>query len=277
MRLQIVDTGYFKLDGGAMFGVVPKSIWNTLNPADSDNMCTWAMRSLLIENGHSLILVDAGIGTKQSEKFFGYYHLHGEATLCSSLKKAGYEVADVTDVFLTHLHFDHVGGAVERRAETLAPTFPRARYWSNAAHWKWATEPNPREKASFLKENILPLQESGQLSLLNNQGKDFVGFEYLCVDGHTEKMMLPKISYKGRTLVFASDLIPSVGHIPLPYLMSYDVRPLVSMAEKKDFLQAAASEKWVLVLQHDPIHECCTVKFSEKGVVLDETFSLQQV
>lgn len=260
-----------------MFGVVPKSIWQKLNPADDANMCTWAMRSLLVEAGGSLVLVDTGIGNKQSEKFFSYYSLHGEDTLLGSLKKAGYGTSDLTDVFLTHLHFDHVGGAVKRDGDTLLPTFPNARYWSNAAHWEWASHPNPREKASFLAENFQPLQQSGQLSFVDQSGTDFPAFDYLCVDGHTEKMMLPRISYKGRTLVFVSDLLPSVGHIPLPYLMAYDVRPLTTMTEKKTFLHTAAAEKWVLVLQHDPLHECCTVKFSEKGIVLDETFALREL
>jgi glyoxylase-like metal-dependent hydrolase (beta-lactamase superfamily II) len=271
MQLHVINNGFFKLDGGAMFGVVPKSIWNKLNPADENNMCTWATRSLLVQNGNTLTLIDTGIGNKQNAKFLTHYYLHGKESLLGSIAKAGYTPADVTDVFLTHLHFDHVGGAVSRMGEKLIPTFPNARYWSNTSQWDWAVSPNPREKASFLKENIVPLQESGQLLFTNSSQAPL---DFLCVDGHTEKMMLPKIEYKGKTLVFVSDLIPSVGHIPLPYLMAYDVRPLVTMQEKKEFLHAAAIDKWVLIFQHDPKHECCTVKFSEKGVVVDEIFPL---
>jgi len=277
MRLYLLETGYFKLDGGAMFGVVPQSIWKNLNPSDSNNMCTWAMRSLLLETEKSLILIYTGIGTKQSEKFFSYYYLHGKDSLIASLNERGFGPEQITDVFLTHLHFDHVGGATKREGENLVPTFSNATYWSNEAHWSWAENPNPREKASFLKENFLPILENGQLSFLNNSGQDFPAFYYLCMDGHTEKMMLPSILFKGKRVVFVSDLIPSLGHIPLAYLMAYDVRPLVTMQEKKAFLQAAAAENWILVFQHDPVHECCTVKFSEKGVVVDETFKLEDV
>lgn len=277
MRLHLLDTGYFKLDGGAMFGVVPQSIWKNLNSPDSNNMCTWAMRSMLLETEGSLILIDTGIGDKQSEKFFSYYYLHGHDSLLGSLAKKGFGPEQITDVFLTHLHFDHVGGAVKREGERLVPTFSNAIYWSNEAHWSWADNPNPREKASFLKENFLPILENGQLSFLNNTGQDFPAFYYLTVDGHTEKMMLPSILYRGRRIVFVSDLIPSVGHIPLAYLMAYDVRPLLTMQEKKSFLQAAAAEKWVLAFQHDPVHECCTVKFTEKGVVVGETFKLEEI
>lgn len=277
MQVHVLDTGFFKLDGGAMFGVVPQSIWKKLNPPDDNNMCAWAMRSLLLEADNRLILIDTGIGGKQDEKFFSHYYLHGDATLLSSLGKVGLSPTQITDVFLTHLHFDHVGGAVTREAEKLVPSFPKATYWSNETHWEWATHANPREKASFLTDNIAPIQESGQLSFLNNSGKDFAAFDYLCMDGHTEKMMLPSFLYENRRIVFVSDLLPSVGHIPLPYIMSYDVRPLVTMDEKKKFLHLAAQEKWILVLQHDPIHECCTVKFSEKGVVLDETLRLSEL
>jgi glyoxylase-like metal-dependent hydrolase (beta-lactamase superfamily II) len=275
MQIHVIDNGLFKLDGGAMFGVVPQSIWKKLNPPDNNNMCTWAMRSLLIEVGNSLTLIDTGIGDKQNEKFFSHYHLHGSGTLISSIQKAGFQDSDITNVFLTHLHFDHVGGAVSKIGETFQPTFTNANYWSNKSHWESATNPNPREKASFLKENILPLQESGQLKFVENSV--FSLFDFIMVDGHTEKMMLPKIEYKNQTIVFVSDLIPSIGHIPLPYLMAYDIRPLLTMDEKKTFLQQAATNNWVLVFQHDPITECCTVKFSEKGVVLNETFRLSDI
>ena len=275
MHIHVIDNGLFKLDGGAMFGVVPQSIWKKLNPPDENNMCTWAMRSLLMEVGNSLTLIDTGIGNKQNAKFFSHYHLHGSGSLHTSIKKAGFQNSDITDVFLTHLHFDHVGGAVSKTGETFQPTFTNANYWSNKSHWESATNPNPREKASFLKENIEPLQESGQLKFIENSS--FSLFDFITVDGHTEKMMLPKIGYKNRTIVFVSDLIPSIGHIPLPYLMAYDIRPLLTMDEKKAFLQQAATNNWILFFQHDPIIECCTVKFSEKGIVLSETFRLSDI
>lgn len=275
MQIHVIDNGLFKLDGGAMFGVVPQFIWKKQNPPDENNLCTWAMRSLLIQDNKHLTLIDTGIGNKQEAKFFSHYHLHGSGSLLGSIHKIGIHVSDITDVFLTHLHFDHVGGAVSRTGTQLHPTFDNAKYWSNASHWHWATNPNPREKASFLKENILPLQESGQLNFAENI--HFEPFDYLLMDGHTEKMMLPKIKYRNKTIVFVSDLIPSVAHIPLPYLMSYDVRPLTTMEEKKDFLHQAAQNNWILFFQHDPFVECCTVKFSEKGVVVDDTFPLSDV
>ena len=270
MQLYLLDTGLFKLDGGAMFGVVPQSIWKKLNAPDEDNMCTWAMRSLLIEDNNQITLVDTGIGNKQDPKFFKHYFLHGNGSLSGSMQKAGCSEKDINHVFLTHLHFDHVGGAISRIDEQLTPTFSKANYWSNESHWEWATNPNPREKASFLQDNILPIKNSGQLRFTNQEV--FNLFEYIEVDGHTEKMMLPKISYKNMVLVFVSDLIPSAGHIPLAYIMSYDVRPLLTMSEKRAFLEEAAKNNWILVFQHDPIIECCTVKFSERGIVIDETF-----
>lgn len=275
MHIHVIDNGLFKLDGGAMFGVVPQSIWKKLNPPDENNLCTWAMRSLLVEIGDSLSLIDTGIGNKQTDKFFSHYHLHGSGSLLSSIQKAGFRDSDITDTFLTHLHFDHVGGAVSKKGETFQPTFTNANYWSNKSHWEWAINPNPREKASFLKENILPIQESGQLKFVENSV--FNLFDFITVDGHTEKMMLPKIEYKNKTIVFVSDLIPSIGHIPLPYLMAYDIRPLLTMDEKKAFLQQAATNNWILFFQHDPIVECCTVKFSEKGIVPNETFRLSEI
>ncbi|MEZ0539906.1 MBL fold metallo-hydrolase [Fibrella arboris] len=270
MTVQTIDTGFFKLDGGAMFGVVPKPLWQKKNPADEQNRCNWAMRCLLIESGNRLILVDTGIGTKQDEKFFGHYALNGDATLLSSIQKAGYSVSDITDVLLTHLHFDHVGGAVERVGETLRPTFPAASYWTHPAHWEWAVRPNPRERASFLRENILPLQQSGQLRFVNDTYLNVPGLELLYVDGHTEKMALPKLTLGEQTVVFCADLIPSAGHLPLPYVMSYDVRPLLTMTEKEQLLAQAAAENWVLVFEHDPVIEAATVHQTEKGVTIRE-------
>jgi glyoxylase-like metal-dependent hydrolase (beta-lactamase superfamily II) len=281
MQLHVIDTGFFKLDGGAMFGVVPKTLWQRTNPADENNMCTWAMRCLLVEDGDRLMLIDNGIGSKQDSKFFNYYHLHGDASLEGSLKKAGFSTMDVTDMFLTHLHFDHCGGGVrwtDREQKIPELTFPRARYWSNEAHWQWATQPNAREKASFLTENLQPMQESGQLNFIPLEGPiPLQEVEVLFVDGHTDKQMLPKLRYKDRTLVFMADLLPSSSHVPLPYVMGYDVRPLLTMDEKQQILQQAADEEWILFLEHDPLHECCTVKHTEKGIRLAETFRLQDV
>jgi len=282
MKLHVLNTGFFKLDGGAMFGVVPKAIWQKTNPPDENNMCTWAMRSMLIEDGERLILIDAGIGDKQSEKFFSHYYLHGDDSLHGNLKKLGFSAEDVTDVFLTHLHFDHCGGAITRVGENqYAPAFKNATFWSNEKHWKWATEPNPREKASFLKENIQPIQESGQLKFVDRTGDFskhiFNHVDALFVDGHTESQMLPHIQYKGKTIVFMADLLPSVGHIPLPYVMGYDTRPLITLDEKAKFLQRAADEEFVLFLEHDGVNECCTVQHTEKGIRLKETFNLNEL
>ena len=282
MKLHVLNTGMFKLDGGAMFGVVPKSIWQKTNPADEYNMCTWAMRSLLVEEGNRLILIDAGIGDKQSEKFFSHYYLHGEDSLHGNLKKLGFKADDVTDVFLTHLHFDHCGGAINRVGENhFEPAFKNASYWSNENHWEWATNPNPREKASFLKENILPIQESGQLKFVQRIGdfteKAFDNMGVLFVDGHTESQMLPHISYKGKTIVFMADLLPSVGHIPLPYVMGYDTRPLITLEEKAKFLKRAADDEFVLYLEHDGVNQCCTLEHTDKGIRLKETFNLNEL
>lgn len=277
MKLHVINTGLFKLDGGAMFGVVPKSIWQKSNPADEANMCTWAMRCLLIEDGDKLILIDNGIGNKQDAKFFSHYYLHGGDSLVRSIRRAGFSETDVTDMFLTHLHFDHCGGSVQRVEDKLELTFPNAQYWSNADHWKWATEPNPREKASFLKENILPIQESGQLKFTDPQQSPFSQFKILYVSGHTDKMMVPMISYKGKTLCFMADLLPSVGHIPLPYVMGYDTRPLLTLAEKETFLNEAVDNQYVLFFEHDAVNECCTVTRTEKGVRLDRTFRLEEL
>ncbi|NOS91465.1 MAG: MBL fold metallo-hydrolase [Cyclobacteriaceae bacterium] len=277
MRLHVIDTGYFKLDGGAMFGVVPKSLWKKTNPSDENNLCSWAMRCLLIEDGNQLILIDNGIGTKQDEKFLSHYDLHGDGELIASIRKAGYSESDITDMFLTHLHFDHCGGGVKRVGDQLKLTFSNATYWSNEAHWKWATQPNAREKASFLKENILPMQESGQLKFVNPSSSPFSQMDIFSASGHTDQMMIPKIKYKDKTICFMADLLPSVSHVPLPYVMGYDTRPLITMEEKAAFLDEAATNQYVLFLEHDPYHECCTVKHTEKGVRLDRTFSLQEV
>lgn len=276
MNLYTIETGLFKLDGGAMFGVVPKSIWQKTNPADDRNLCTWAMRCLLIEDGDRLILIDNGIGDKQDAKFLGHYDLHGEDTLDQSLAARGFSKDDITDVFLTHLHFDHCGGSIVRENGKLRPAFKNASYWSNEQHWDWAVYPNEREKASFLKENILPIQESGQLKFIDESQKQpfhdeiEIRFAY----GHTDAMMLPSIKYKEHTIVYMADLLPSVGHIPLPYVMAYDMFPMKTLTEKKAFLQEAAAQNYILYLEHDPLNECCTVQETEKGVRLKETFKL---
>jgi glyoxylase-like metal-dependent hydrolase (beta-lactamase superfamily II) len=277
MNLHVIHTGNFKLDGGAMFGVVPKTLWERTNPADENNLCSWSMRCLLVEQGEQLVLIDNGIGNKQSDKFFSHYYLHGEQSLMGSLQHAGFKPDDITDMFHTHLHFDHCGGGVLQTGEnSYELAFPKARYWSNRDHWKWATEPNAREKASFLTENIHPIEESGHLFFVGEESP-FTNIDLITVDGHTDKQMLPKISYKGHTIVFVADLLPSVGHIPLPYVMGYDTRPLITLQEKAAFLKEAADRKYVLFLEHDPVHECCTVMHTDKGVRLDETFPLADI
>ncbi|SEV98898.1 MBL fold metallo-hydrolase [Chitinophaga arvensicola] len=279
MKLYTIETGFFKLDGGAMFGVVPKTIWNKLNPADENNLCSWAMRCLLIEDGNRLILVDNGIGDKQDAKFFSHYYLHGDATLDKSLAAHGFHRDDITDIFLTHLHFDHCGGSIIRQGDKLVPAFKNATYWSNEDHWKWATQPNDREKASFLKENILPIQESGQLKFIDHlEGVNFIdNFQIRFANGHTDAMMLPQISYKGKTIIYMADLLPSIGHIPLPYVMAYDMFPLKTLQEKKSFLQEAAEKEYILYFEHDPVHECCVLQQTEKGIRAGETFALSSL
>jgi glyoxylase-like metal-dependent hydrolase (beta-lactamase superfamily II) len=277
MKLHVINTGFFKLDGGAMFGVVPKSIWQKTNPPDSNNLCNWAMRCLLIEDGDRLILIDNGIGDKQDAKFFGHYHLHGSDTLSKSIHDAGFSENDITDMFLTHLHFDHCGGGVRFHEGKLELTFKNAKYWTNENHWQWATEPNPREKASFLKENLLPMKESGHLSFIKSGEKSPLLFEIEYVSGHTESMMIPMIRYKDKTICYMADLLPSIGHIPLPYVMSYDTRPLITLKEKEQFLNRAADENFILFMEHDPVHECCTVARTEKGIRLDKTFQLNEI
>ncbi len=277
MNLHVIDTGFFKLDGGAMFGVVPKSIWQKSNAPDERNLCNWAMRCLLIEDGDRLILIDNGIGEKQDAKFLSHYYLNGDANLRRSLHDLSFAEDDVTDMFLTHLHFDHCGGGVKKTDGSFQLTFGNATYWSNPDHWKWATQPNAREKASFLSENILPMKESGQLRFIEGETSPFPGIDILLVSGHTDKMMIPRIRYKDRTICFMADLLPSVGHIPLPYIMGYDTRPLLTMEEKGRFLNEAADQHYILFFEHDPVHECCTVKHTEKGVRLDETFRLKDL
>jgi glyoxylase-like metal-dependent hydrolase (beta-lactamase superfamily II) len=284
MNLYPINSGNFKLDGGAMFGVVPKSIWQKTNPADTNNLIDIAARSLLIEDGNRLILIDTGMGNKQSDKFFGYYYLWGNDTLDGSLKAKGFHRDDITDVFLTHLHFDHAGGCIEWNKDRTGyqPVFKNAHYWSNKDHWQWAIEPNRREKASFLKENILPIENSGQLKFTalpdSNLLKDSaLGFDILFADGHTDKQMIPLINYKGKTIAFMADLLPTVGHLPLPYVMGYDTRPLLTLNEKESFLNLAADKNFYLFLEHDAHNEIITVKHTEKGVRLNETYTTQEI
>ena len=283
MKIHVLNTGFFKLDGGAMFGVVPKSLWSRTNPADENNMCSWALRSLLIEDGDRLMLIDTGMGDKQSDKFFSHYYLHGSDSLDKNLNKLGFSKDDITDVFLTHLHFDHCGGSVvwNEQKNGYRPNFKNATYWSTENHWEWAINPNGREKASFLKENILPIQESGQLKFIKNEGQltknVFNNIDVLFVDGHTENMMIPHIKYQGKTLVFMADLLPSVGHLPLPYVMGYDTRPLTTLKEKGAFLSFAEKNDYVLFLEHDSVNECCTLKNTEKGVRLDRCFDFNEL
>uniref|UniRef100_UPI0040472E94 MBL fold metallo-hydrolase n=1 Tax=Polaribacter sp. TaxID=1920175 RepID=UPI0040472E94 len=279
MKIYPIETGNFKLDGGAMFGVVPKSLWQRTNPADANNLISMSMRCLLIEDGKRLILVDTGLGSKQSDKFFGYYDLFGDFSLDHSLQTHGFHRDDITDVFLTHLHFDHCGGAIQWNSNKTGyePAFKNAKFWSNENHWQWATEPNPREKASFLKENILPIQESGQLNFVKGNGMDQLGFEVLFMDGHTEKQMLPKLRIGDQTLVFMADLLPTVGHIPLPYVMGYDTRPLLTLHEKEMFLNEAADNNYLLFLEHDAYNTICSVEHTEKGVRLQKIFQFSDI
>lgn len=285
MEIYPIEAGNFKLDGGAMFGVVPKTIWNKTNPADANNLIDMAARCLLIEDGDKLILIDTGMGDKQSEKFFGYYNLWGDESIDRSLKKVGFHRDDITDIFLTHLHFDHCGGCIQWNKERTGyePAFKNARFWSNKEHWEWATNPNAREKASFLKENILPMQQSGKLHFLERETSqnflqsDYFNFGVFFADGHTDKQMIPHIKYKDKTLVFMGDLLPTAGHIPLPYVMGYDTRPLITLDEKEWFLNQAADNNYYLFLEHDAHNQIITVKHTEKGVRLDQTFTFNEL
>ncbi|MBE7629256.1 MBL fold metallo-hydrolase [Tenacibaculum piscium] len=279
MQIFSIETGNFKLDGGAMFGVVPKTIWQKTNPADGNNLISMSMRCMLVQNGNRLTLIDTGIGNKQSDKFFGYYAMFGDFSLDTSLAKHGFHRDDITDVFLTHLHFDHCGGVIQWNTDKTGymPAFKNAKVWSNQEHWKWATQPNPREKASFLKENIQPIQENGQLNFIQKNQQNQLDFEVLFMDGHTEKQMLPKIQYQGKTIVFMADLLPTVGHIPLPYIMGYDTRPLLSIEEKRIFLNQAADKEFYLFLEHDAYNEVITVKHTEKGVRLKERYKFTDI
>jgi len=295
MKLYTINTGYFKLDGGAMFGVVPKSIWNKINPGDENNMCPWALRCLLIEDEKRLILIDTGMGDKQDAKFFSHYYLHGDDTLDKSLGRHGFHRDDITDVFLTHLHFDHCGGSIKRDGEKLIPSFKNATYWSNKEHWDWAINPNEREKASFLKENILPIEESGQLKFLanepgqsGNEGSNVIvgslpsvsfsdTITIRFVNGHTKDMMLPQLKYKDKTIVFMADLLPSAGHTPIPYVMAYDMFPVTTLNEKKSFLKEAVENDYILFFEHDPVYECCTLQQTEKGIRSKDYFKLGEI
>ena len=283
MKIYPLNTGDFKLDGGAMFGVVPKTMWSKTNPADENNMCNWSMRCLLIEDGKRLMLIDAGIGDKQTEKFFSHYYLHGTDSLEGNLNALGFGKDDVTDVFLTHLHFDHCGGAIQWNKEHTGfePVFKNAQFWSTENHWKWAIEPNAREKASFLTENIQPIHESGQLKFIERTGNftanAFLDMDVLFVDGHTDSMMIPHIRYQGKTIVFMADLLPSVGHIPLPFVMGYDTRPLITLDEKAKFLNSACDNEYILFLEHDSVNECCTLERTEKGIRLKDTMRFSEI
>ncbi len=284
MQLYPIESGNFKLDGGAMFGVVPKSLWNRTNPADSDNMIDIAARCLLVENGNRLTLIDTGMGNKQSDKFFGYYYLWGDNSIDKSLKKYGFHRNDITDVFMTHLHFDHCGGSVQWNEDKTGyePAFKNASYWSNKDHWNWATQPNNREKASFLKENIIPMEESGQLKFTSLPEKDLllnseIGFDLFFANGHTDKQMIPMIKYHDKTIVFMADLLPTAGHLPLPFVMGYDTRPLLTLDEKEKFLNLAADKNFYLFLEHDAHNQIITVEHTEKGVRLKDVYTSQEI
>ena len=289
MKLYTIETEYFKLDGGAMFGVVPKTIWGKLNSADEKNLCNWAMRCLLIEEGNKLILIDNGCGNKQSEKFFSYYYLNGEFTLNSSLQKLGFSKDDITDVVLTHLHFDHCGGSIDKVGNKLLPAFKNATYWSCETHWNWAVQPNERERSSFLKENILPIKESGQLKFVEEKKLNSSAvvpqisssiipqLSFRLVNGHTEAMMLPQINYNGKIIVFVADLLPSSFHIPVSYVAGYDMFPMTTMNEKKFFLKEALDNNYTLFFEHDPFYECCNLQQTEKGIRPEKFFKLNEI
>jgi len=278
MQLHIIETGNLKLDGGAMFGVVPKSIWNKSYPADENNLCNWAMRCLLVVDGERKILIDNGIGDKQDEKFLKHYYLNGDATLDNSLANLGLSADDITDMVLTHLHFDHCGGSIKKNEDDeFEPAFKNATYWISKAQWDWATQPNRREKASFLKENILPIQESGQLKIVHEDSTLFPGFDVKLFNGHTDGQMIPHIQYNGRTIVFMADLLPSTAHVPIPFVMAYDTRPLLTLKEKETFFNEAIEKEYILFFEHDLYNECCTLEHTEKGPRVKELFKLEDV
>jgi len=278
MELHVIETGNLKLDGGAMFGVVPKSIWGKVYPSDENNLCNWSMRCLLVVDGDRRILIDNGIGDKQDEKFLKHYHLNGDATLEGSLEKAGYSPDDITDMVLTHLHFDHCGGSIVKiREDHYEPAFRNATYWISTPQWEWATHPNRRERASFLKENIQPIEESGQLRLVGQEQELFPGFSVKFYNGHTDGQMIPHIRYNGKTIVFMADLLPSTAHVPLPYVMAFDTRPLLTLQEKEKFFSEALTNDYILFLEHDLFNECCNLEMTEKGVRVKETFRLEEV
>ena len=279
MRVYSINAGHFKLDGGAMFGVVPKTMWNKVNPADENNMCSWAMRCMLIEHGNYKILIDNGMGNKQDEKFFSHYYPHGEDSIEKNLAKHGFTTDDITDVFLTHLHFDHCGGSLMREGDKIVPTFKKALYWTNQKHWQSATNPNDREKASFLKENILPLEESGQLRFIEAaDGEEWLqDIRIRYVNGHTDAMMLPQINYNDTTILFCADLVPSTAHLSMPWVMAYDMRPLDTLREKYKLLNEAVANNWVLFFEHDPVNECCSLQQTEKGIRVKEIFPLSEI
>ena len=278
MQIHALDTGLFKLDGGAMFGVVPKSLWSRKLKPDENNLCTWAMRCMLIETGNRLVLIDTGLGDKQSEQFFSYVQPHGDANLLSSLKAKGYSPHDITDVILTHLHFDHVGGAVSKDHNgKLFPTFPNAVYWNHSEHWNWALKPNAREKASFLRENFEPLQSNQQVKFIDEEPLEIPEIDFIIANGHTESQIIPTIEYKGNTLVYCADLMPSIYHLPLPYVMAYDVRPLVTLKEREVLYKNAVENNWILVFEHDAQHEACTLKVENGRVKPDQIIQLAEL
>ncbi len=279
MKLYSILTGNLKLDGGAMFGVVPKVMWSKLYPCDENNLCNWSMRCLLVDTGNRKVLIDCGIGDKQSQKFMGHYYLNGDDTLDGSLENAGFTAGDITDVILTHLHFDHAGGAIRWNDDKTdyLPTFPNATYWTSRQQWEWATNPNNREKASFLRENILPIKEKGTLKLIDGEAEIISGISIRLFHGHTEGQVIPFVRYNGKTIVYMADLLPSTAHIPLPYVMSYDTRPLITLEEKEKFMIEAAEKGYILFFEHDIYNECCTVEMTEKGVRMKEAFTLTDI
>lgn len=279
MQIHVIDAGHFKLDGGAMFGVVPKTIWNKMIPADENNLCSWNLRCLLVNTGNRLILIDTGMGDKQDAKFQGYYFRHGDGDLIKSIRNAGYSEKDVTDVIFSHLHFDHCGGGVKWNADRTGfeLTFPNAKYWTHSAHWDWAMHPNAREKATFLKENIMPIYESGHLNFIDQASNEFGSdIDFLYADGHTEKMIMPIINYQEKKLIFIADTIPSHAHIHVPFVMGYDVRPLQTMTEKEMLLQKAVTENMIVVFDHDPSHDAATIQKTDRGFKLEHLGGLSE-